>query len=88
MTQRVKSRAASCFSDQALTSYGVICVYDDALPSPAYSPDMKSGLNRDNLEYIEIVERQCLKTLKRLQKQDGRDPEIYTACEAMSIPVI
>jgi hypothetical protein len=36
----------------------------------------------------EIVERQCLKTLKRLQKQDGRDPEIYTACEAMSIPVI
>jgi hypothetical protein len=36
----------------------------------------------------EIVEKQCLKTLKRLQKQDGRDPEIYTGCEAMSIPVI
>jgi hypothetical protein len=36
----------------------------------------------------EIVEKQCLKTLNRLQKQDGRGPEIYTACEAMSIPVI
>jgi hypothetical protein len=36
----------------------------------------------------EIVENQCLKTLKRLQKQVGRDPEIYTGCEAMSIPVI
>jgi hypothetical protein len=36
----------------------------------------------------EIVEKQCLKNAQRLQKQDGRDPEIYTACEAMSIPVI
>jgi hypothetical protein len=36
----------------------------------------------------EIVEKQWLKTLNRLQKQDGRDPEIYTGCEALSIPVI
>jgi hypothetical protein len=55
MTQRVESRTASCFSDQALTRYGVICVYNDALPSPAYSPDMKSGLNRADLEYIDVV---------------------------------
>ena len=36
----------------------------------------------------EIIEKQCLKNLKRLQKQDGRDPEIYIGCEAMGIPVI